>query len=291
MTFQNTYKLIFITGMIWLLPLNGFATAMTNIHVSIPPLKYFVERIGKNHVSVDVLLKPGKNPATYSPSPDQMKKLASSDIFFKIGIPFENSIQQKIKSMVNALIIDTRKGIKLRHLRAHSHGKDNIDHMGKDPHIWMNPVNVKTIASTIFSTLSSFDPKNHIDYKTNYDLFIKDLDTLDRRLKKILKVVYGKTLFVFHPSFGYFTDAYGLKQVAIETMGKAPKGKALSNIIKQAKKQKARMIFVQPQFDRNAALKIASAIKGDVVALNPLAFDYPVNMEKMAVTIVMTLKK
>ncbi len=74
-------------------------------------------------------------------------------------------------------------------------------------------------------------------------------------------------------------------------MGKAPKGKELSNIIKLAKKQGTRVIFAQPQFDNNTAKKIASAINGVVVFIDPLAYDYLTNMETIAESVTMALKK
>jgi len=265
-----------LVALLWLIPSNIFAKSPINVHVSILPQKYFVEKIGKDKVKVDVLVKPGKSPATYSPSPDQIKRLASSDVYFRIGVPFENSILHKIRSIAGATIVDTRKGVVLRK---------------RDPHIWMNPLIVKTQAYTIFLTLSNIDPDNRDEYKKNYDWFAKELEELDNRLKTILKELKGENLFVFHPVFGYFTDAYGLKQVAVETMGKTPKGKALSNLIKLAKKQKVRVIFVQPQFDRNAAKKIASAINGAVVSIDPLAFNYLANMENIAQNIIKALPR
>jgi len=284
---------LFLTAaLIWLLPLNSFATPPIKVHVSIPPQKYFVERIGQDLVSVDVLVKPGKSPSTYSPSPDQIKKLATSDVYFRIGVPFENSLLHKIESITSALIVDTRKDIVLRRMDEHHHaGRDQNKGIGNDPHIWMNPLMVKIQAHTIFETLSNRDPANRDAYQKNYSLFIKDLDALDHHLKSALKNLKGETLFVFHPSFGYFTDAYGLKQVAVETMGKAPKGKALSSIIKLAKQQKTRIIFAQPQFDHHTAEKIASAIDGVVVLIDPLAYDYLTNMENMAQTVFRGLKK
>ncbi|NOX35503.1 MAG: zinc ABC transporter solute-binding protein [Deltaproteobacteria bacterium] len=282
-----------------LLPANLFAGPVIKAQVSILPQKYFVERIGRDNVNVDVLVKPGKSPATYSPSPGQMKKLASSDVYFRIGVPFENGILYKIKSIAGITIVDTRKGIVLRNMDEHHHDKDAINdstgghsrYIGKDPHIWMSPALVKIQAMTIFQALSNLDPDSRDKYEKNYKLFIKDLDELDNNLKTTLRGLKGRNLFVFHPFFGYFTDAYGLKQVAIETMGKSPKGKTLSNIIKLAKNQKVRVIFVQPQFDRNAAQKIASAIKGAVVSIDPLAYDYLANMKNIAKTIAGTLKK
>jgi zinc transport system substrate-binding protein len=285
------YYILVIVALIWLLPLNLFAGTSLNVHVSILPQKYFVERIGKDKVNIDVLVKPGKSPTTYSPSPDQMKKLASADVYFRIGVPFENGILHKIKSIAGVMIVDTRKGIVLRRMAEHHHKDTDRDKsIGKDPHIWMSPLIVKIQAHTIFQTLSNIDPANRNEYKKNYELFVKDLDQLDHRLKTLLKDLKGENLFVFHPSFGYFTDAYGLKQIAVETMGRSPKGKALSNIIKLAKKQKTRIIFAQPQFDRNTAQKIASAINGAVVSIDPLAYDYMANMENIARSISRVLK-
>ncbi|MBC2703764.1 zinc ABC transporter substrate-binding protein [Desulfobacula sp.] len=291
------YYILLAAVLVWLMPLNTFAKQPLNVHVSIMPQKYFVERIGKTNVKVDVLVKPGKNPATYSPSPDQIKKLMSADVYFRIGVPFENGILHKIKAIAGAKVVDTRQGIILRemeeqdHNAEHQDNKNHHDSVGKDPHIWMSPLIVKTQAHTIFEALYSIDQNNRDEYKKNYELFVKDLDELDHRLKTILKDLKMKNLFVFHPSFGYFTDAYDLKQVAIETMGKTPKGKTLSNIIKLAKKQKTRVIFAQPQFDRNTAEKIASAINGVVVFIDPLSYDYLANMENIAQSIAGVLKK
>jgi len=274
-----------------LIPLNTSAKTFLNVHVSILPQKYFVERIGQNLVTVDVLVKPGKNPATYSPSPDQIKKLTSADVYFRIGVPFENGILDKIKSIAGIRVVDTRQGILLRRMEGHHDDEKNHDRqIGNDPHIWMNPLLVKTQAHTIFKTLCGLDPGNKDIYEQNYRLFINDLDALDHRLKKAFERLKGENLFVFHPSFGYFTDAYGLKQVAVETMGKAPRGKNLSDIIKLAKKQETKVIFAQPQFDDTAAKKIASAINGIVVSIDPLAYDYLMNMENIAQSVTSVLK-
>ena len=67
--------------------------------------------------------------------------------------------------------------------------------------------------------------------------------------------------------------------------GKAPKGKDLSLFIKKARENNVHVIFVQPQFDRSAARKIASAINGVVISLDPLSKDYITNMTEIAVKI------
>ena len=296
----HKYLIFAVLGILWLTSQTVSAKSPVTVQVSILPQKYFVERIGKDRVNVDVLVKPGKSPEIYSPSPDQIKKLMSADVYFRIGIDFENGIIPKLESGSGLKIVDTRDGIVLRDMDEHHEAEDqghdphkenkNHAHSGKDPHIWMSPENVKIQALTIFKTLSDLDPEGREEYRKNYDLFLKDLDDLDLHLKTILKGLKGENIFVFHPAFGYFTDRYGLNQIAVETMGKAPKGKDLSDIIKLAKKEKTRVIFVQPQFDQAAAQKIASAINGVVVSIDNLAYDYPANMETMANTIAKALK-
>ncbi len=283
-----------------ILPAQALAQKPITVYVSILPQQYFVERIAGKFAKVMVLVKPGKNPSTYSPSPDQIKKLTTSDIFFRIGVPFENGFLHKIKAISGAIqIIDTRKGIVLREMKSHDHNHDQTDHLdtvggqktdnqdpiGKDPHIWMSPLLVKTQAATMAAALIAFDPENSTAYEQNLEAFIRDLDDLHKRLATTLKPFRGETIFVFHPVFGYFTDTYGLNQMAIETMGKAPRGKQLSVLIKKAKSTKTRVLFVQPQFNQHAAQKISIAIKGSVVSIDPLAFDYLSNMETIAQTI------
>ena len=68
----------------------------------------------------------------------------------------------------------------------------------------------------------------------------------------------------------------------IEIEGKSPRGKDLYRFIQIAKLSKARIIFVQPQFDQQAARKIARAIQGAVIPLDPLAGNYMENMVYMA---------
>lgn len=297
-------KKIIIIPLILILfsPISAYSKKKINVHVSILPIKYFVNKIGADHVVINLLLNPGENPVTYMPSPNQIKNLTQADLFFRIGVPFEAAIFNRVQSISKSIIIDLSKGINLRQIKnhvdhtheaVHTHSnkktspesKRDKNQLGLDPHCWMDPENVKLIANTIFQALTVVDPNNQNDYERNYNQFLNELDQLDNDLELLLKPFQGKNLFVFHPSFGYFTDAYGLNQIAIETMGKAPKGKILSRIIKLVRKEQAKIIFAQPQFDQTTANKIASSIDGTVVTIDPLAYDYLQNMKLIGKTI------
>ena len=101
----------------------------------------------------------------------------------------------------------------------------------------------------------------------------------------------GATFFVYHPAFGYFADAYGLYQEPVETGGQSPTPKALTAFIENAKKEGAKVIFVQPQFDQRNAETVAKAIGGKVVPLDPLAEDVLGNLKTIADSIATALPK
>jgi zinc transport system substrate-binding protein len=264
-------------------------TKKIEVFASILPQKYFIEKIAGDRVNVNILVSPGKSPATYTPTPKQVIALSSSKVFFTIGVPFENAFIDKVKSnLENIMIVDTSEGINKRYLENHLHEEGEIenDHdkhklRTEDPHIWMSPVLVKNQAKRIYEALVKIDPNGKADYKNGYEILIAELDQLNEYLHEKLKDLKGSTLFVFHPAFGYFADEYGLHQEAVEIGGKEPLPAILEKIIEKAKEENVRVIFVQAEFSKKSANAIASAIDGAVVELNPLNPDYINNLKKI----------
>ncbi len=262
-----------------------------NVYTSILPQKFFVEKIGGDRVSVEVLVKPGKSPATYEPTPKQVIDLSKADIYFSIGVPFEKVFIPKIKSNLNNLrIIDTSEGIKKRLIEDHDHedGVESEKHehnAAPDPHVWLSPSAVKIQALNICNSLSDFDSENRDYYNSNMNIFTAELEEIHNELSEVLAPYRGETFFVFHPAFGYFADEFGLKQVAIETGGKEPAPSDLEKIIKKALENRVRIIFVQPEFSKKSAEAVAESIGGSVVILNTLDYDYLNNLKHIAAEI------
>jgi zinc transport system substrate-binding protein len=266
-----------------------------SVFLSILPQAYLAERIGADRISVEVMVKPGQDPHTYEPTPQQMARLAQADVFFRIGVEFENTLIPRIESTMEGLtMVDCRKGIRLRQMDAHDHDEEEGETVhegeehaggereGTDPHIWLSVRNAIRISATIHETLAHLDPDGREIYDRGYRDLVEDLEALDRRISHILEPVVGEPFFVFHPSFGYFADDYGLEQIAVETGGAEPSARQLAQLIAEAESSGVRVIFVQPQFSRKSAETIASEIGATVVPIDPLARDYLDNLEKMA---------
>ncbi len=258
------------------------------VFVSIIPHAYFVERIGGPLVDVNILVGEGQSPATYEPTPRQMAGLGKSRIYFRTGTPFEKGFIDKVhRNFEDLKIVDLRSGISLRYFKSETKGKGTTP----DPHIWLNPRYAKVQTVTICNALSEIYPENSTIFVANLNSLLSDLDKLDRRIAKMLKSLKGKNVYVFHPAFGYFCDAYDLTQIAIETEGKEPTPRELVSFIKRAKEDKATTIFVQPQYTKREAEAIARAIGGSVVPINPLPHHYIKDMEEMATTIEQSLQR
>jgi zinc transport system substrate-binding protein len=274
------------------------------VFVSILPQAYFLERIGGAHVDVEVLIGAGQSPHSYEPTPKQMAKLATARAFFSIGVPVEKGLLRKIRqSHKQLLIVETQRGIAYRYLDGHNHdqgGGHGKDHdtgghttpapvtavrKNPDPHIWMAPQLVKIQARNIYDALTRLDPAHKEEYAANLRAFVADLESVDARIARSLAPLKGRKMYVFHPAFGYFADAYGLIQVPIEMEGKEPGARQLAKLVERAKKDGVKVMFVQPQFSAKGAQAVSSAIGGAVVPIDPLARDYLANLDRIAAAV------
>lgn len=279
------------------------AHAKLNVVVSIPPQKYFVQKVGGDLVSIMVMLPAGADAHTYEPKPRQMAALGKAQIYFTVGVEFEHVWMKKFMAANPSLkVVHTEdkvprvpmteaheeshdQGPAERHRDAHKEElhADERRHEGLDPHIWLAPKLVAIQARAVRDGLIQADPANWAIYERNLKAFEKEIARLDQELAAAFEGLKGaKHILVYHPAWGYFCRAYGLEQVPIEKEGKKPTAKGLAHLIQQAREEKTKVIFVQPQFSTRAASVVAKAIDGRVVAIDPLAPDWAANLRKVA---------
>lgn len=281
------------------------------VFAGVVPIRTFVEKIGGEQVEARVMVRPGYNPHTYDPTPQQIAALSEAALYIRAGVPFEHAWVNRIRSANPAMqVLDVRSGIELHRMEVHEHDgegggdarspadhdrhrhKDHHGHLAErlgdvhhhesDPHVWTDPRLVKHMAGTICDKLTELDPEHNKAYARRYRAFAAELDALDKDIRSLLDGLSNRKFMVFHPAWGYFARAYGLIQVPIEKDGKEPGPRALSALIEQARREQVRVIFVQPQLSRKSAEQVARAIGGRVTAIDPLAADYADNLRRVA---------
>ena len=95
----------------------------------------------------------------------------------------------------------------------------------------------------------------------------------------------GKTIYVYHPTYGYFCDEFGLVQKAIEVEGKSPAPKILADWIKSIQDEKVSFLIVQPEFNASVSEKIREATGTKLLPHSTLDRDYFGMLTKLAAII------
>lgn len=260
-------------------------TGKKPVTVSILPEKYFVEQIGGDRVTVNVMVGPGDSPHTYEPKPEQMAAISQSKIYFAIGVEFESAWLDKIASASPAMkIVDLSAGIEKIPMSAYLVATGGEEHAAgeMDPHIWTSPENVKIIARSIAAELAGIDKPNEKFYQSNLDAFLSDIERLQADITGMLDNLDSRRFLVFHPAWGYFAREFDLEEIPIEEGGTEPSASELGAIIDVARNENIRVVFAQPEFSAQIAKYIASEIDGQVTLISPLAENWLENLRLVA---------
>lgn len=277
MRFSKAFTVIVILGLTMNV-LSGCSSSSKTVHnnqnslqvfVSILPQAYFAEKIGGDHVEISVLIPPGADPHTFEPTPQQMRKLAGADLYLQIGtMEFEKQWMPRIKAQNSDMeVVDISQSVPL---------------VDGDPHIWLSPRLAKIQAENIYLALKQIDAVHQNDYYNNYKTLLNELDQLDLEIAAQLQPVSSREFLVFHPSWRYFAENYGLQEIAIEQDGKEPSAQEMARLIDQARQKGIRVILVSPQHSTHQAQAIARDLGGRVITVDPLARDYAENLRKAA---------
>ena len=294
----------------------GAGAPPLQVVVSILPQQYLVERIGGERVQVLALVQPGDNEATYSPGPATLAALDQARLWFTLGVHFELAWLERITRDRPALeVVSLAEGLPLRgveeswtagggdagtaraqnHDHDHDHDSDGDgdhghDHAGlPDPHTWTDPRLGARMAGRIADTLARLDPANAELFRERAAALQADLLDLHREIAARLEPVRGEAFIVFHPSWGYFADAYGLRQLPIEIGGREPGPRGLAELIRRGRAAGARVVFVQQQFSQRSARAVAEAIGAEIVEADPLAPDYIDNLRRVSIRMLAAL--
>ncbi|HEB9999387.1 TPA: zinc ABC transporter substrate-binding protein [Campylobacter jejuni] len=254
------------------------------VSVSIAPQAFFVKKIAANTLDVNVILPPNSNEHNFEFKPSTMKKLEKSDIYFTIGLEFEKVFTDKFKQNFPKLqVVNMQKNIALIQTHdTHEHSHEHEEHEHFDPHTWLDPILVQTMALNIYDTLIQKYPQNENLYKENLDKFLAELDSLNLQIASKLEKLKNREFVVYHPSWTYFAKRYNLTQIPVEILGKEPKSKDLQKLITLMKNKNLKVIFVQNGFPENAAKTLAKECDAKIYKIDHLSYDWENELLKTA---------
>jgi len=242
-----------------------FAADRIKIVTSIVPLYNITKAIAGVRADISEMVPPGASPHTFSPKPSQMIALAGADVFIQAGAGMEFWADKLIQASGNKKlkVLKMTDGLKLI--------AGDEDEPSGNPHVWLDPVIVKSFCKKIYETLAKLSPENRDYFRGNFEKFSGVLDKLDSYITGEVKKFKIKELVSFHPAWVYFESRYGLKEIAVIEVvpGREPTPKELMKIVAQVKKYGIKTIFAETTLPRKAADVIAQEAGAKVLLLDP----------------------
>ncbi len=153
------------------------------------------------------------------------------------------------------------------------HGHDDHDehaHGEFDPHIWLDPVNVKVILKEMAEHLIENDEKNSEIYNKNLAKALKDIDNLIKDTKSELSKSVAS--IVFHDAYQYFEERFNVNILGAFTVNTdvMPGAEQLAEIREIIEHDKVACVFSEPQFNPDIIKAVAKDMNIKTGVIDPL---------------------
>ena len=256
------------------------AFAKVKVVTSISPLKSIVESVGGDLVDASSVAKATEDPHFVEVRPSFLMNVADAKMFVMVGLSLDIWAKPLIESSRNTgiVIVNASTGVKPLDLPTERVTALMGDvHPEGNPHYWVDPFNVAVIVKNIVSGLSKVDPEHAKNYLDNAKKFLEELKIKTADWDKRLAPYQGSKVIVYHASWNYFTDHFKFVKVAeVEPKpGIPPSGSHTQDVIEIAKREKAKLILIEPYYSDAHAKMIAEKSGAKVVKLLQMAGGLP----------------
>jgi zinc/manganese transport system substrate-binding protein len=273
-------------------------------------LASITKEVGGDRVNVSALARPNQDPHTLVAKPTFKVAAKNAKLFVELGLGLDiwasavtdasgnPDIQQGQKGRVVAT-----EGVTTKELPATLSKAWGDIHPQGNPHVWLDPVNAKTIAQNIATGLSRVDPGGKATYEANLKTFSSKIDDalyghalveeygssklerLSRRNELIdylkTKGTYGKLggwlkraeslrglkILTYHKTWIYFCERFGIdiRGEIEEKPGIPPSQTYLASLIDKVKSEGIKVLFIDTIYPTKDGQFIADKTGAKVV--------------------------
>jgi ABC-type Zn uptake system ZnuABC Zn-binding protein ZnuA len=223
------------------------------------------QNVAGNRIKIDTLLPVTVDPHEYQPKPQDIVRLAQSQVLIVNGLGYEAWLKKTLDGIGGQrLVIVTTAGLV-------PNPDPSGEHPEGDPHMWMDPLKAINYVEQIRDGLSQADPAGKAIYAQNAADYISKLQALDHWVRdQVSQLPVEKRLLVTnHDALGYFAQAYNFKIIGAVipsvTTDASPSAQQLASLIDTIRKSGAPAIFLDIGENRNLAEQIASETGAKVV--------------------------
>ena len=261
-------------------------------------LKDIAEQVGGGRVHAEALADPRQDPHFVEPKPTLMQKARAADVFVEVGLQLELWAEKVASGSGNPRIqtgqpgrVVASLGVQALELPAVLSREWGDVHPYGNPHVWLDPLNVKIMAGNIASALKQVDPAGTEAYGQGLELLEKRIDEAlfgpelveqvgGRQLGRLARqgrlaeylereqlsgalggwlkkaaVLRGRPVVTYHKTSAYLADRFGFTvPIEIEEKpGIPPSARHRDRVLEVLREQKIKTILQEVFYERSAA--------------------------------------
>lgn len=232
-------------------------------------LAHFTEIAASGRLEVLSVAPAGADSHDFEPTPRDIKKAASSELFVYLGGGFDPWAARIAPELEKA-------GVKVIEMAASipfaGAGGGHVHEDEPDPHIWLDPELAAGMVRAIADALASVDPEGGDAYKSSADSYAAELMKLDAEFWEGLGHCKRRKIVVTHDAYGYLARRYGLSVVPLSGVmhGAEPSARRVADVAAMARKEGIRHIFTEPMAGPGIAGTVAREAGAEVLTLSPI---------------------
>ncbi|MHB8086232.1 MAG: metal ABC transporter substrate-binding protein [Dehalococcoidia bacterium] len=190
-----------------------------SIVVTYSILGSIVKELVGNTATVTVSVPNGLDPHEWEPSARDIEAINKADLVIENGLGLEGGLEKTLKAAKNngVRFFTASDHIDVRHVGAGEgipSGDPDQALGAPDPHLWMDPVAMKSVASALVPELSQ---DLNLDVTAQAQNLEARLDALNNDVASTVADIAqdNRKLVTGHESMGYFAQRYGFKLVGV----------------------------------------------------------------------------
>ena len=242
----------------------GDAGGRLGVVASFYPLQFVAERVGGDAAAVTGLTAPGAEPHDLELRPQQVAQIAGAKVVIYLK-GLQPDVDKAIQTQAKGKVIDVSTVVPMMNAAAGQGA-------AKDPHVWLDPIRLSTIAENVSAQFSAADPAHTGAYADRLAKLQADLAELDMEYATGLKTCQRREIFTGHAAFGYLAERYHLTQVALSGLSPEiePTPQQLATVAQEAKAKGATTIFYETLASPKVSETIARAAGAQTAVLDPI---------------------
>jgi zinc transport system substrate-binding protein len=240
------------------------------------PLQFVSERVGGDAVAVSTLTKPGAEPHDVELTARQVGEIADAGVIVYLG-GFQPAVDDAVKQNGGDRAFDATTAVEMITAQeADDHaaeaGAPAEEHGGTDPHVWLDPTRLASIADRVAERLGRADPAHAADYTARAAALHTELTALDGEYRAGLADCARRELVTSHTAFGYLANRYELTQIGITGIDPEtePSPQRLADVAAEAREHGTTTIFFETLVSPKVAETIAKEVGAQTAVLDPI---------------------